>query len=99
MAWWYYSAYLAVILASALLIAYFARVKINPGKFASAILPVSAAFILWDIAAVLLGHWQFGLENMLDIAVFNQPVEELAFFAVVPFFYVVVWEICRKRMK
>lgn len=99
MAWFYYSLYLAVILLSALLIARTAKVKIDAGRFARAILPVFIIFVLWDVLAVYLGHWQFGLENMLGIIIFNQPIEELAFFVVVPFFYVVVWEVCRKKVK
>jgi len=97
-AWFYYIGYLAVVLASALLIANFAKVKINAGRFLKALLPVFVVFVLWDVVAVALGHWQFGLQHMLGVVIYNQPIEEIAFFAVVPLFYVVVWETVKKKI-
>lgn len=99
MAWYYYAAYLAVVLASALAIMKAAKLKIDLARFARAVLPVAALFMLWDVAAVSLGHWQFGLQHMIGIVIYNQPVEELAFFLVIPFIYVVIWEACKKFVK
>jgi lycopene cyclase domain-containing protein len=75
------------------------RLEIDPGRFARAVLPVFAVFVLWDVLAVSLGHWEFGLDKMLGIVVFNQPLEELAFFVIAPFMYVVIWEACKKFVK
>jgi lycopene cyclase domain-containing protein len=98
MAWWHYAAYLGLVLASSLLIAKVANLKISIGRFARALAPVFIIFVLWDIAAVYLGHWQFGISHMTGIVLLNQPLEELLFFIVVPFFYVVAWECSKKYL-
>ncbi|MCX8174775.1 MAG: lycopene cyclase domain-containing protein [Candidatus Micrarchaeota archaeon] len=96
MAWWYYSAYLLAVLLSSIFIARVASVKIDARRFFLSLLPVFAVFVLWDVAAVELGHWRFGLEHMAGAVIYNQPLEELAFFVVIPLFYVVVWETAKK---
>lgn len=53
----------------------------------------SVFFIVWDVLAVESGHWEFGLRNMLGILILNQPLEELAFFWIIPFFGIVLWEL------
>jgi lycopene cyclase domain-containing protein len=95
----YYVAYLLAVLACALVISRAAGLKIDPVPLAKALAPVFALFVLWDIAAVSLGHWQFGTDKMLGIMAYGQPVEELAFFIIIPFMYVVIWEACRKFVK
>ncbi|MCX8198124.1 MAG: lycopene cyclase domain-containing protein [Candidatus Micrarchaeota archaeon] len=96
MGWFYYLGYLALVLFSSLLMASALKMRISLRRFAEAVLPVFAIFVLWDIAAVERGHWSFGLDKMSGIIILNQPIEELAFFLVIPFFYVVVWEAAKK---
>ncbi|MEM4554521.1 MAG: lycopene cyclase domain-containing protein [Candidatus Anstonellaceae archaeon] len=97
MTWYYYTLYLAFVFFSSLLIAWLAKVKIDFRRFALAVAPVALVFLAWDIFAVERGHWKFGLEYMLGIVVANQPIEEVLFFVVIPLFYVVVWEVVKKK--
>ncbi len=53
-------------------------------------------FALWDAWAVSQNHWQFGLGQMLGIQIGNQPLEEIGFFTIIPFFGIILWEIAGK---
>jgi lycopene cyclase domain-containing protein len=92
----YYLIYLIVVFLSALLIKQVGGIKLSFRRALMAILPVLLIFVAWDVLATELGHWSFGLDKMLGIVVLNQPLEELAFFLVIPLFYIVVWEAIRK---
>ena len=92
----YYTIYLLVVLFSALLIAAVGRITINYRQALLAILPVFLFFVAWDIFAVWRGHWAFGLDKMLGPVIINQPLDELAFFVVVPLFHIIVWEAIKK---
>jgi len=92
----FYVIYLLGVLFSSLLIQKVGKIKIDFRRALVAILPVLAVFVLWDIIATERGHWSFGLDRMLGIVIINQPVEELAFFIVIPLFYLVVWETVNK---
>lgn len=51
----------------------------------SSILPISALFIGWDAYAIKQGHWFFDRDQILGIfGPFGIPIEEYAFFIVVP---------------
>jgi lycopene cyclase domain-containing protein len=52
---------------------------------------VSVPFIIWDISAVHLNHWEFNPDFTLDIHFIGLPVSELLFFVVVPLACMVVW--------
>lgn len=54
------------------------------GRVALSIGPVAAAFILWDIAATRAGHWSFDSGQTLPVRLAGLPLEELAFFVVIP---------------
>ena len=92
----YYLIYMLVVLASALLIAAVGKIKIDYRKALLAIAPVFAVFVAWDIFATWRGHWEFGLDKMLGILIINQPIEEIAFFIIIPLFHIVVWEAIKK---
>ena len=94
----FYLIYLLVVLFSSFLIIFVAKLKIDLKKAFLAILPPALVFIIWDIVATERGHWEFGLDKMLGIVIINQPIEELAFFLVIPLFYIVAWETIRKFM-
>jgi lycopene cyclase domain-containing protein len=49
-------------------------------------------FILWDVLATLHGNWAFGWVHTLEMALGNQPVEEILFFICIPFFGLTLWE-------
>ena len=54
-------------------------------KAFTAILPVSAGFILWDAYAIDRGHWKFDPKQILEIfGPFGIPLEEYLFFIFVP---------------
>ena len=53
-------------------------------RVALSILPVALVFIAWDVAATRVGHWSFDQEQTLPVRVLGLPLEELAFFVVVP---------------
>jgi lycopene cyclase domain-containing protein len=62
-----------------------ARVWRQPRRLAAALAPAVLVFVIWDVVAIARGHWDFnpryvtGWELPADL-----PVEELAFFVVVP---------------
>ena len=99
MAWYYYLSYLAVVFCSALLVIKVGKIKIDYRRLSRALFPVFLLFVLWDVVAVELGHWHFGLQYMTGLVLYNQPIDELAFFLVIPFIYVVGWEACKKKLK
>ncbi len=94
----YYVIYLLVVLFSALLIKAVGGAKVDLRKAILAIAPVFVIFVFWDVLATELGHWEFGLDKMLGIVILNQPIEELAFFIVIPLFHIVVWETIKRYM-
>ncbi len=70
-----------------------ARVYRRPARTLRALLPVVVAFYLWDVVAIHRGHWWFeeryvtGLRLPGDV-----PIEELAFFVVVPLCALLTYE-------
>ena len=58
------------------------------------LLPVLAVFVTWDVLAIRAGHWSFG--DLLGPRLGDLPVEELAFFVVVPVCSVLALEAVRK---
>ena len=95
----YYLIYLCVVLFSSILIKTVGKIDIDFKKAIIAILPVLIIFVIWDILATERGHWSFGFDKMLGIVIINQPLEEIAFFIVIPLFYLVVWESIKKYKK
>lgn len=61
-----------------------ARVYRRPRRLLRAMLPTFAAFVLWDVAAIRLGHWTFSPRFTTGWRIGNIPVEELTFFLVIP---------------
>ncbi|MCX8196728.1 MAG: lycopene cyclase domain-containing protein [Candidatus Micrarchaeota archaeon] len=96
MSWFYYLAYLAAIAIFSAALCRLGGVQISLKRFAYAVLPVFLVFVSWDIIAAERGHWEFGLQYMTGIVIINQPIEELLFFVVAPFFYLTVWEVTKR---
>ena len=62
-----------------------ARVWRRPRRLAGAVLPVTAAFVVWDLLAIDRGHWTFAEQYTTGwLLPGGLPVEELAFFLTIP---------------
>ena len=62
-----------------------ARVYRQPRRLAVAVLPAAALFYVWDAVAIGRGHWTFAPRFVSGITLpFGVPIEELAFFVVIP---------------
>ncbi len=91
-----YFAYLALAFAGTLALQFFFRIRIPLREACIAIFVSGVFFVLWDVLAVAAGHWAFGLSHMLGWRVGNQPVEEIAFFIIIPLFGIMLWELFGK---
>lgn len=61
-----------------------------------AMLPPLVVFTLWDLVAIARHHWSFGAGNLVGWRLpFDLPVEELAFFVVVPICAIYSYEAVR----
>ncbi len=62
-----------------------ARVYRRPGRLLRCLLPVGAVFLVWDVVAIARGHWTFDPDYVSGWWLpLGLPVEELAFFVVIP---------------
>jgi lycopene cyclase domain-containing protein len=94
---WSYVAMLAFCLAGTLpLIAVFRlRVLRQPGRLALAVLAGGLPFLAWDLLATSAGHWTFDAAQTLPWRVAGLPLEEIAFFVVIPLVSVLTYESVR----
>lgn len=49
-------------------------------------------FGLWDVFAVLRGHWSFDPTGVWPLRIINLPLEEWLFFIIIPFCCIFTWE-------
>ena len=49
-------------------------------------------FGLWDVFAVLRGHWSFDPTGVWPFRIINLPLEEWLFFIIIPFCCIFTWE-------
>jgi lycopene cyclase domain-containing protein len=62
-----------------------ARVYRQPARLARVVLPVAVVFLAWDAIAIAAGVWTYNPRYVSGLRLpFRIPVEELAFFLVVP---------------
>ena len=61
------------------------------------LLPVAAVFVTWDVLAVDAHHWRFDPSQVLPPRVHGLPLEELAFFVVIPLCSVLGFEAVRRK--
>lgn len=62
-----------------------ARVWRQPRRLATSVLPVVVVFVVWDLVAIERGHWWFSERYTTGwLLPGGLPVEEVAFFVVVP---------------
>ncbi|MDF9715733.1 lycopene cyclase domain-containing protein [Nocardioides sp. ChNu-153] len=71
------------------------RVYARVVRLALTLLCVAVPFALWDVAAVHAGHWEFDLAQTLGVEIGPLPLEEWAFFLVVPLASVLTIEAVR----
>jgi lycopene cyclase domain-containing protein len=67
----------------------------NPIRLVLAILIPMIVFIAWDMFAAMRGHWGFNTDYITGFFIFNLPVEEILFFAVIPFAGLFTWEVVK----
>jgi lycopene cyclase domain-containing protein len=73
------------------------RVYARLRRLALSLLPVLPLFLLWDLYAIRRGHWDFDPDQTTGVVLpGGVPVEELAFFLVVPVCAVLTLEAVRR---
>ena len=76
------------------------RVLVRIRRAMTAILPVSAIFLIWDFYAVSRNHWDFDPDQTLGInGPLEIPLEEFLFFLVVPMAALLTLEAVRNVKK
>ena len=83
---WQYAALLAACLLVTLPLELVlgARVYRRPRALAAALLPVVAVFVVWDLVGIARDHWSYSARYTTGLHLGPMPVEELAFFVVIP---------------
>lgn len=91
---WSYVAMLAFCLAGTLPLVAVFRLSVfrQPRRLALSILLAASPFVLWDLYATSVGHWWFDPDQTLPWRVADLPLEELAFFLVIPLVSVLTFE-------
>ena len=94
---WSYVAMLAFCLAGTLPLvpAFRLRVLRQPRRLLLAVLLGGSPFLLWDLYATRAGHWWFDPNQTLPWRLAGLPLEEIAFFVVIPLVSVLTYEAVR----
>lgn len=93
-----YVAVLALVLVGCLWleVALRTRVLVRSRRLLLTTAPVVLVFFLWDAYAVSQGHWWFATDRILGIyAPWSVPLEEIAFFIVIPLASILTFEAVR----
>ena len=91
------SKYMIVLLISVsipLLLSFWPPLRLY-SKVSSLLLSLGLIMIIfgaWDILATYRQHWYFDPQAVWDIRIVNLPVEEVLFFAIIPFCCIFTWE-------
>jgi lycopene cyclase domain-containing protein len=94
---WSYVAMLVFCLAGTLPLvpAFRLRVLRHPRRLLVSILAAGTPFLVWDLYATRAGHWRFDPAQTLPWRVAGVPLEEVAFFVVIPLAAVLTYEAVR----
>lgn len=94
---WSYVAMLAFCLAGTLPLipAFGLQASLRPGRLLLTVLAAGSPFLAWDLYATAAGHWHFDAAQTLTWRVAGLPLEELAFFVVIPLVTVLTYEAVR----
>ena len=77
-------------------VAFAMRVVWQGRRLARAVLPVIGLFVVWDVVAIARDHWTFNPDNLTGWYLpFDLPLEEFAFFVVVPICAIYSYEAVR----
>jgi lycopene cyclase domain-containing protein len=89
-----YALMLAVVLVGTLPLHRFYRLSVlrQPLRLLAAIAPVAALFVAWDLAATAAGQWRFDPAQTLAVRLWGLPLEEYAFFLVIPLAAILTFE-------
>ncbi|PUA80204.1 lycopene cyclase domain-containing protein [Nocardioides currus] len=71
------------------------RVLHRPLRLLLTVLVAGTPFLLWDLYATSAGHWHFDADQTLPWRVAGLPLEEIAFFVVIPLVAVLTFEAVR----
>ena len=64
------------------------------------VVPVAVVFVLWDLAAIAAGHWDFDPEQTTGIVLPGRlPLDEVLFFLVVPVCAILGFEAVRRVLR
>lgn len=91
---WSYVAMLAFCLVGTLPLAavFGLRVLHQPRRLALTVLAAGTPFLVWDLYATSAEHWRFDAAQTLAPRVAGLPLEEIAFFVVIPVVSVLTYE-------
>ena len=64
----------------------------QPMRLLTAVGPVAAVFITWDLLATEAGHWRFDPAQTFAARLWGLPLEEYAFFGVIPLAGILTFE-------
>ena len=94
---WSYVAMLAFCLAGTLPLipAFRLRVLQQPRRLLLTILGAGTPFLVWDLLATKAGHWRFDATQTLPPRLLGLPLEEIAFFVVIPLVSILTYEAVR----
>lgn len=67
----------------------------RPLRLATTIVLAGAPFLLWDLWATHVGQWRFDSRQTLPWRIAGLPLEEIAFFVVVPLAAILTYEAVR----
>jgi lycopene cyclase domain-containing protein len=89
-----YAAMLAFVLVGTLPLVRFYRLSVlrQPLRLLIAIVPVALLFVGWDLVATAAGHWRFDPAQTSAVRLLGLPLEEYAFFVVIPLAGILTYE-------
>ena len=94
---WSYVAMLVFCLAGTLPLAAYYRLTVlrQVRRLVLTVVAAGVPFLLWDLYATGAGHWRFDPAQTLPWRVAGVPLEEVAFFVVIPLASVLTFEAVR----
>ena len=89
-----YVAMLAFVLIGTLPLHRYYRLRVfaQPLRLFAAILPGAALFVTWDLGATAAGQWRFDPAQTFSWRLGGLPLEEYAFFVVIPLAAILTFE-------
>jgi lycopene cyclase domain-containing protein len=89
-----YAAMLAFVLIGTLPLHRFFRLNVlrQPLRLLTAIIPAALLFVAWDLAATAAGQWRFDPAQTFAARLWGLPLEEYAFFVVIPLAGILAFE-------